>query len=91
MQAGGSALLRVLAALIGTLVAAGLTVLAALLLLLAIAIRLRFLFILLVGVVSHFPSPCAAKTYRCGVRETLETATMFRPGASFRRAVAVPR
>ncbi|MBO9607008.1 MAG: VanZ family protein, partial [Paenibacillaceae bacterium] len=31
-----------------------------LLLLLAIAIRLRFLFILLVGVVSHFPSPFAA-------------------------------
>jgi uncharacterized protein (DUF58 family) len=55
-----SALLRVLAALIGALVAAGLALLAALLLLLAVTIRLRFLFVLLVGVISHFPSPCAA-------------------------------
>jgi hypothetical protein len=55
-----SALLRVLAALIGTLFAAGLAVLAALLLLLlAVTIRLRLLLILLVGGVSHFPSPFA--------------------------------
>jgi hypothetical protein len=56
-----STLLRVLAALIGTLFAAGLAVLAILLLLLAalffVAVRLRFLVILLVGGVSHFPSP----------------------------------
>jgi len=53
-----SALLRIAAALIGTLFAAGLAVLAILLLLLAallfIAVRLRFLLILLVGGVSHF-------------------------------------
>ena len=60
-----SALLRVLVAvLIGTLVAAGLAVLAALLLLLAtlffVAIRLRLVFVLLVGFVSHFPSPFTA-------------------------------
>jgi hypothetical protein len=55
-----SALLRVLAALIGALFAAGLAVLAVLLLLLAVAIRLRFFLILLVGGVSHFPSPFAA-------------------------------
>jgi len=55
-----SPLLRVLAALIGTLFAAGLAVLAALLLLLAVFVRLRFFLILLVGGVSHFPSPFAA-------------------------------
>lgn len=60
MQPDRSALLRALPALIGALVAAGLALLAALLLLLAITIRLRLFFILLVGVVSHFPSPFAA-------------------------------
>jgi hypothetical protein len=58
-----SALLWVVAALIGALVAAGLAILATLLLLLAALlfalIRLRFLLVLLVGVVSHFPSPFA--------------------------------
>ena len=55
-----SALLRIAAALIGALFASGLAVLAVLLLLLAVAIRLRVFLILLVGGVSHFPSPCAA-------------------------------
>jgi hypothetical protein len=65
-----SALLRALPALIGALVAAGLALLAALLLLLAIAVRLRSFFILLVGVVSHFPSPFAAHELRRGIRPT---------------------
>ncbi|MDO9367212.1 MAG: hypothetical protein Q7T68_01455 [Sphingopyxis sp.] len=59
-----SALLWVVAALIGALVAARLAIMATLLLLLAALlfalIRLRFLLILLVGIVSQFPSPCAA-------------------------------
>jgi hypothetical protein len=56
-----SALLFVVAVGVGTLVAAGLAVLAILLLLLAalffVAVRLRFLFVRLVGGISHFPSP----------------------------------
>ena len=56
-----SALLFVVTIGVGTLVASGLAVLAILLLLLAalffVAIRLRFLFVRLVGGISHFPSP----------------------------------
>ena len=55
-----SALLRALTTLIGAPFAAGLAVLAALLLLLAITISLRPFLVVLVGVVSHFPSPFAA-------------------------------
>ena len=74
-HAGWSALLRAILVAIFAALFAGLAVLAALLLLLLaalffLALRRRFLLVL-VGVVSHFPSPCSRTMRSC--RDPLET------------------